>query len=66
MFNKNRKQIKQLRIQLKRDRLLIGMLGEELLITKNTDDIKVLLKASIMVLDRMIAKHEEIERLKQE
>lgn len=63
MFSKNRKRIRQLRIQLERDQHLLELLKEELYITKDVDDRASTTFVIEIVKERMAEKRAELWHL---
>ena len=64
MFNKNRKEIKKLWIQLDRDKHLLNMLKEEYDISTDEFEQYVISNTIATIAKRIMAKRIEIEKLK--
>ena len=64
MFNKNRKEIKKLWIQLDRDKHLLAMLKEEYDISTDEFEQYVISNTIATIAKRIMAKRMEIENLK--
>ena len=64
MFNKNRKEIKKLWIQLDRDKHLLAMLKEEYDISTDEFEQYVISNTIATIAKRIMAKRMEIEKLK--
>ena len=64
MFNKNRKEIKKLWIQLDRDKHLFAMLKEEYDISTDEFEQYVISNTIATIAKRIMAKRMEIEKLK--
>ena len=64
MFNKNRKEIKKLWIQLDRDKHLLAMLKEEYDISADEFEQYVISNTIATIAKRIMAKRMEIENLK--
>ena len=64
MFNKNYRRIKQLEIQLKRDRFLMELMDEERYISKSREENDIFESAIAVLKSRMDEKFIEITNLK--
>ena len=64
MFNKNYRRIKQLQIQLERDRELMELMDEERYISKSRNEIDAFESAISILKDRMDEKNIELTELK--